>query len=101
MYGNKPSKFMLRRKAIREVNKKAHLWAGMLRGSKSCLVNKVKNQLWEVIRRLLIHLVEGAGSSNQGVSMAKRIIGMPSEVVEANWLNKSIIMVRFTYNCLF
>lgn len=92
---------MLRRKVIKEVRRKAHLWAGMLSGSKSCLVNKVKNQFWEVIRRLLTHLAEGAGSNNQGVSMARRIMGMPEKVVEANWLNKSVIMVRFMCNYLF
>lgn len=101
VYGNRPSRFMLSRKAIREVKRKAHLWAGIFRGRRSCLVNEVKNQFWEVIRRLLTHLAEGAGNSSQGVSIARKIRGMPREVVEANWLNKSIIMVRFTHNYLF
>lgn len=35
---------MLRRKTIKEARRKAHLWAGVFRGNRSCLVNKVKNQ---------------------------------------------------------
>lgn len=92
---------MLRRKAIKEARRKAHLWAEVFRGKRSCLVNRVKNQFWKVRRRLFIHLAEGVGNNNQGVNIAKKMRGMPSEVVEANWLNRSIVMVRFINNYLF
>lgn len=86
---------MLRRKAIKEVRRKAHLWAGALRGRKICLVNTVKNQVWEVKRRLFTHRLDGVGKRSHGTNMARRIRGIPNEVEEANWLNKSIVMVRF------
>lgn len=98
VYGNKPSRFMLSRKTIIEVRRKAHLWAGALRGRRSCFVNPIMNQFKRVKSRLLVHRVDGSGKNSQGVSIARRINGVPNRVEEANWLNKSIVMVRIMMN---
>lgn len=55
VYGSRPSKFIVKRKASNEANRKAHLCAEVFRGRRSCFVNNVKNQFRKVWGRLSFH----------------------------------------------
>lgn len=95
VYGRSPSILMVIRNAIKEANIKAHLCPPMLRGRRSCWVNRLINQFCRVKRRLLAHRLVGVGYRTQGRSRARAIRGMPKEVGLRNWSKKLSVMVRF------
>lgn len=65
------------RKSIKEVRRVAHLCPPMLRGVRSCWVNRLINQPWRVKRRLLSQRSEGVGRRIHGRVKARRIKGTP------------------------
>lgn len=73
-----------RRKVIRDVRIRAHLWPALFRGIISCLVISWRNHSWRVDRRLLIQRLFGDGSSKVGNNRESRISGIPNSWGLAN-----------------
>ena len=97
VYGNRPIKFIVRRKVSREMNKKAHLCAGVLKGRRSCFMDNSKNQLCRVCSRLRFHRNKGVGVRSQGNNIAIRMRETFIRVAGANWSNKFIVKFRFRF----
>lgn len=93
VYGRSPSILIVIKKIIKEVSSRAHLCPPTFSGSINWLVKRLISQPWIVIRRLLIHRVEGVGYITQGKAIAMAISGTPRYDGLANWSKKLIAMV--------
>lgn len=88
--------FMVIRKSIKEIRRRAHLCPPTLTGSRSCLIKVLENQFWKVSRRLFKRRLQGVGYKIQGRAMASIIKGTPNSSGLINWSKRLVIMISFS-----
>lgn len=95
VYGSKPRRLIVIKNNIRAVKIVAHLCPPRFIGCINWYVNRLINQDWRVVRRLLSQRFVGAGKINHGIIIARAINGIPRSEGLKNWSKKLRFMVNF------
>lgn len=95
VYGSRPNVLRDIRNTIKEANSKAHLWAPLFKGAKSCCVNWPINCAWRAETRFFSHPAVGVGYKTQGSVKAIMFNGIPKKTGLINWSKNPNAMVSF------